>query len=300
MKKNVFGIEKAFYTEEFFLDLFRVPPISDFENCDRVFRVFYLPAFHPEVCITICVTTDRTDISLITFQTNIWGLQMYHRMKAKGQWPERASPPSDLNLWTEARHISRSQINEFVTKIDSLDSENPSDPELGLDGISAIWEYNSKSGNYFSYRDYIVENSNGFNFVYEVHTLASKILKEEKSNRILEHIFCYFNLGLPIKNLRGHPQCIRIFGSLSSNHQEELSHFFDRLPKSKPLLMDLSNFESMGTFLYPTFQQFLEQRKSASIAWWASTEARQHLEAIGISSDTIFDNRESAVVGLNR
>lgn len=199
MKKNVFGIKKIFYSKEFFLDLFTVPPISNMENCDRIFRVFYLPSFHPEVCITIYVASDRTNISLATFQTNIWGFQTYHWMKAKGKWPEKASPPSKPNLWTEAQYVSKSQSDDFVTKIDSLLPRKSEDRHSGLDGLSAIWEYNNKSNSYFSYKDQIVENSDGFKFVYEVHKLASKVLREEKSARVLEYIFCYFNLGLPIK-----------------------------------------------------------------------------------------------------
>lgn len=152
----------------------------------------------------------------------------------------------------------------------------------------------------FPNNDYIVGNSNGFKFVYEVYKIASEFLKAEKSVRVLEHILCYFNLDLPIKDLGGHPHCIRIFGSLSSSQQEELTRFFDRLPRSKPLLIDMSNFESMGTLLYPTFQQFIEQRKLASTVWWASSNARKHLEALGISSDVIFENREDAVIILNR
>jgi hypothetical protein len=302
VKKNIFGIEKVFYTEEFFLDLFNVPPISDIKNYDQVFRVFYLPSFHPEVCITICVTSDRSEISLISFQTNIGEFQAYHWLKAKGRWPEKARIPSEPNLWMETQHISRSHINDFVTEVDSLLSKPKSsdDQVLMLDGMSAIWEYGSALGDCFSYNDYIVENSNGFKFVYEVYKIASKFLKAEKSVRVLEHIFCYFNLDLPIKDLGGHPHCVRIFGSLSSRKQKELSLFFDRLPKSKPLLMDMSNFESMGTLLYPTFQQFVEQRKLALTVWWASDSARKHLEALGISSDVIFENREDAVIFLNR
>lgn len=168
---------------------------------------------------------------------------------------------------------------------------------LSLDGMEFRAEYSNALGqpNFFS-ADYFPIESKQFKFAHEIFTLATEILEEPASIRVLEYIYCYLNLGLPIKYLGGNPYCVRFFGSMSSTVQESLKKMLDSLPDSVPLLMDMSNFDRMGTVLYPLFQSLLERRQLSKTAWWASSiYVKRQLLEIGISASQIFDNREDAV-----
>jgi hypothetical protein len=90
---------------------------------------------------------------------------------------------------------------------------------------------------------------------------------------------------------------LRIFGQLSNDDLRTLGASLEQVPEGVPLLLDFSNFDSMGTVLYETFREFL-RRSGPTVAWAIGEGARRHLEAIGVPVGAIFATREGALTVL--
>src|SRR5205085_10583472 len=86
---------------------------------------------------------------------------------------------------------------------------------------------------------------------------------------------------------------LRIFGSLSSSHRKALRSLFSSLPSEEPLVVDMTNFDGMGTLLYPAFVEFATSGRR--LAWAASSSARRHAESMGLAQPHVFDRVEDAV-----
>jgi hypothetical protein len=167
-----------------------------------------------------------------------------------------------------------------------------------VDGMGVQGEYCDGQGQHNAFSAVLPESTARFEFIKMIYQLATDVLQDPESLRILENIFCYLGLGLPVKDLGGNPRCIRFFGGISTAYQRALARCLGSLPKRKSLLIDMSDFEGMGTLLYPVFRRFVRRRRLARTAWWASLPARQQLQAIGVRSSDIFDTRQDALQAL--
>jgi hypothetical protein len=303
MKTDILGdFTPADYGPEYLSRILNIQPMSAAkESCLRLYRVLFMPSWHPEACITVQIQSDYSCVNLITMQTNIWYYVYYHWMKANEKWFPESPHPSEPSRWEETQQARPLLITDFLSQVDELQPESISDLALVMmDGMRVQGEYSNVSGQHNSFQADFFVDSKQYQFSRAVYQLATEVLKEEKSIRILEDIHGYLGGGLPAKNLGGNPYCVRIFGTLSSRDQDDLQQFLDELPKSTPLLVDMSNFDGMGTLLYPIFQQFMRRRQASPTTWWTSYVARRHLEALGVPSSSIFDNREAALAGLSR
>jgi len=263
---------------------------------DHSYRILFLPSFHPEVCVTIQSKSSNSYLSLTTAQTTLWGYGMY--LRHKETWPKEEPPPAPPIFWKETKEIDPARIYQFLREMETLQIVDIPDLKvLSLDGMEFQAESCNALGQYnFFSVDYFPTESKQFKFAHEIFALATEILEEPASIRVLEHVYCYLGLGMPIKDLGGNPYIVRFFGSLSSIYQDELRQLLMRLPDSVPLLMDMSNFDSMGRILYPLFQGLLERRQLTKTASWTSSiYLKRQLLEIGISASQIFDNREDAI-----
>ncbi len=133
-------------------------------------------------------------------------------------------------------------------------------------------------------------------FAAALWRLADDSLREEESVRLLEQLHRYLGLGLPVRVTRNAFTTVRLFGGLSTHDEAGLRSTFEELGHDEPLLMDLSNVDSMGTRLYDLFSG-LATRKGPTV-WLASEGALPHLAAIGVPSSRIFEHRQRAEAAL--
>lgn len=136
-------------------------------------------------------------------------------------------------------------------------------------------------------------------FFGSLHQLAMELAiaaGDTKCEFALDEVHGYLGLGLSLRDRGGVPRQIRIFGWLMGHHEAQLGNAFNALPNSEPLLLDMSNLDTLMTTLYPLFRT-LGQR-SAPLVYWASPHAQKHLLAIGVAPDAIFDRIEDALAAL--
>ena len=221
------------------------------------YRVLFLPSSHPEACITVRIKAKEfAYISLDTVQTNLWHYAGYVHKRDKGRWLTETPVPLKPQPWKEVAEVDSSLLANFSSTMNDLhELGNSSEAErLVLDGMEVYGEYGNNLEQYNSFSVVSPEKtSQEFQFVCTLYKLAIDTFKEEQSVRILENIYGYLDLGLPLKIIGDNPYHIRMFGRLSTTYEEELKDFLNKISRDKPLLMDLNNFEGMGASLYPIF-----------------------------------------------
>lgn len=263
---------------------------------ESIYRILFLPSFHPEACLTVGVKAGVSFLQLITAQTNLWQYAHYLRERAKIS-RRTAIAPDTPQLWVETQTAAAEFTSLFLAQMNQLRPAHLlNEKNIMLDGLSARIELQDPTGTQHQFSvDYSTKKTEQAQFILALYTLATKVLKEEPSLRILENLYGYLGLGLPAKKIEGPLCCARIFGRLSSSQDTELTNFLNDLPLGLPLLMDLSNFDGMGSLLHPVFQEFLNKRAHHRTAWLASRGAHPHLEAIGVPATAIFTDWNTAI-----
>jgi hypothetical protein len=125
-----------------------------------------------------------------------------------------------------------------------------------------------------------------------LYKLAWDSLHDETSAERLEQLHGYLGLGLSARVIDESPRRLRLFGSFSSGDEEELHACFSELASDEPLVVDMTNFDGMGTILYPLFSRFANARKR--LAWVGSPNAVRHLKEIGINEESICSSLDAA------
>ncbi|MDJ1486224.1 hypothetical protein QNI16_37420 [Cytophagaceae bacterium YF14B1] len=121
---------------------------------------------------------------------------------------------------------------------------------------------------------------------------------DDSYQNYLEQLEQYFEFGLPAKIKSVDPFVVRIYGSLSVYEKDELTQFLQDLPVAKPILMDMSNFNGMGTILYPVFQSLLSHTNR--IIWVANHYAKDQLLAIGVQPEDIVQDFQTGIAQIKR
>lgn len=269
---------------------------------DRVYRVLYLPSFHPECCLSVELRGTTGQVRLVTVQTNLWYYAAYKTMANREQSLSGQRRPAEPDYWEETAALDDLESAGFDSCMEALAPHGIQDLDiLSFDGIGFEAEFWKAPDRYhIFYAGNPGHDSAQYNFAKALYELSATALRDERSVRILEHIHMYLGLGLPAKDLGGDPHRVRLFGSIGPDHETELTLFLDGLSSSEPLLLDLSNCDGMGTLIYPTFARFLDLRKGAPTVWWATDEVRPHLEALDVPPVNIFNTREEAEVALRQ
>jgi hypothetical protein len=101
----------------------------------------------------------------------------------------------------------------------------------------------------------------------------------------VESLEQYYNFGLPCRVTSTEPFEVRLCGSLSSDEEQDLTRFVRALPTANPILIDVTNFEGMGTIYFPLFRRLLVQ--NTRIVWVASEWSSKLLREMGVPASRI-------------
>ena len=203
----------------------------------------------------------------------------------------------DTNLsLSDSAVLSASDFNFFFRKLGSISlMKMKSSRSMGLDGIGVHNMYlqdNRKNQFYFSSP---IKGSKEHQIVEAIIGLSQLNLKDTKSKEYLESLEQYFDFGLPCKKISDRPYEVRIYGSLSSDEEQELTKFIQAIPSDQPVVIDMTNFEGMGTMFYPLFKSLIKRNKQII---WAKKLATQLIE-IGVDTAQIEPDIQAARRRLN-
>lgn len=244
-------------------------------------RVLFQPAFHATMLIT-AVLGPRPWVALAV---------------PLGPWSEEAPPA----IQRDAARLQAAQGEALAATYERCGPllDEP-DPRRGLDGVSLVIEITVAGGPTRTIGAWSPESGEArHTYVTALYGLAVAALADELAQATLERLHGYLDLGLPLREDPGPPRRVRIFGRLSSSHEKALAQRFDAIAADVPLLVDMRNFEGMGTLLYPLFRR-VDRRER--IAWLCSRAAERQLAEAGIAEgrrfrDLIAAQRSLAATG---
>lgn len=257
--------------------------ITESEPVLRLAEAFCFPSFHPEARLRVVERADGTMVRLCSLDAQLWAAEA-------GQAPRK---------FEESAVVPAASAERFWAALSML---APLDlaPEIawGLDGMTITATYQQRDAqNQFLIWSPEPRSPEG-EFVGVIYRLAWEFLTGDASIRRLEQLHGYLDLGLPARLINGPVRRLRIFGRLTSSDDHALYQQLNDAAGDDPLLVDMTNFEGMGTLLYPIFARFAARRKN--IAWAASPHARKQLAQIGVNDWEVFDTVDEALLYLGR
>lgn len=231
------------------------------------YRGEYYPSFMPP-CIISIVARDSTQ-----------------RITLRAYDDRRATP---VTIVEDSAHLSSADLTFFFSKLDTIPVlKMRTKEQLGTDGITV---YNTISRdsvqNKFQFWSPRKDSSpQEHKLVEAVLGLARRKFTTQQEQEYFESLEQYFDFGLPCKVTNTNPFEVRMYGSLSSDNEKELTRFVEQLPSDCPILIDMTNFEGMGTMFYPLFRRLLA--RNPHIVWVASKWSQKQLQELGVPAASI-------------
>ena len=249
----------------------------------RLAEALCLPSFHPEVLLRVAEWSNGTTFHLATFTSSLW-------------YSELGKEPSRMD---EAIHVVPERAICFWDSIEGLSPQTIRDEKtIGVDGMLtyARWRRGEVTSSFEAWSP--SPDSQQGKFIRRIYDLGWQLVRERVSIERLEQLHGYLRLGLPVRLIEGKVRCLRLFGGLSSSDEDDLRSCFAWLPSGEPLVMDMTNFDGMGTLLYPAFVEFASGRRV--LAWAVSGAARRHIASMGLGQSQFFERVEDAMEWVAR
>jgi hypothetical protein len=262
-------------------------------------HVLLRPSFHPEALLTV----DLAPVAAVRMRSFTGGvgraLNVHRTLRLLAEDDGTAGPPEPPALpeHHEARAVLTpargEQLRSAIAR--ALPGLEAPDDRRGVDGIGLTVEVVAHGAPVRRYRAWSPDcELPQHSYFALLHALASEVLPAEPAQRRLEQLHGYLDLGLSARDRGGHPRCLQVFGRLSSTQEEELTAFFALPSTGEPLVIDMRNFEGMGTLLYPLFRRL--SRRPGPIGWAVSPAARRQLGEAGVPTDQLRDDLADAVL----
>lgn len=242
-------------------------------------RALMQPAFHGTTLITAHFGARST-------------LRLASQVRAWGADEPPVIHEAEATLSSAQAERLRGELEACVAGLDAPDERR------GLDGMTVIFEITDASARRRIAAWSPEVGDARHTYLARLHATATELLQDELAQRTLEQLHGYLDLGLPARDHGGSPRRLQIFGRLSSSEEKELEKLFALAAAEEPVLVDMSNFEGMGTLLYPLFRKF--SRRAGATAWAVSPPARKQLAEARVPAEQLFETVEAALRGLSR
>lgn len=175
----------------------------------------------------------------------------------------RAADIASLEKFFESYHFKQTGPTDTVitttinTNGDTIISEQIL---IGFDGtiIEGKVELKSKTKifKFWSPR----KSSENHQLIELLFNLMNENFKKSSTINYLEDLEQCFRFGLGLKKMSDVPLKYKLYGSISSNEAEELYHFFESIPTTTSVYIDLSNFQGMGRMFDEDFLELIESK----------------------------------------
>ncbi len=266
-------------------------------------HILFRPSFHHEHLLTVDLAA-RATIRMRFFATSLWEAVTLHGLalqNASTPAEVAAVPPLKLpEIREELAVLPPARAEQLrIDLARSLPSLSAPDHRRGLDGITLHVLVHTSDAPPQRHRVWSPSpDMPQHAYFATVHALASEFLTDELAQRRLDHVHCYLDLGLPARDRGGDPRCLQIFGRLSSSQEAALTAFFATASEDEAVVVDMRNFDGMGTLLYPLFCRFA--RRPGATAWVVSKAANRQLREAQVREDQLCDDLADAVLLVSK
>lgn len=248
---------------------------------DYTLSLDFAPSFTKPSKVTICSKQDTNTIEFI----------IYDRNNKKDLYLKSQASISDIETIAAFSKNYKFSRNSWRDKLGTdtvlIDGNTMIINTVGTDGITVNGTFTqnniTKEFSFWSSR----KESENHKLIEQIITLLYQSFPEERAIKYIEQLEGYFSFGLGLKIISDDPLKYRIYGSISSNEEKEITNFINSLPFDKDIFIDLSNFNGMGAMFYPLFKSLIEKNKRV---YWVkpSPEGLKHLCEIEVPSENIL------------
>lgn len=254
-------------------------------------KILFQPSFHDN--LEVVLTGKSISLELIPRQISITHLESKEKLSVQEykQLKEyrNQNTKSEKRRWKEIHDLNSKETNNILPLIKDLALNKEVDDRIILDGIRVDCEFNneliSKNFNFHSPDSSI----KSYELANQIIDLCFQKFKSSRAIKKIELVESYFGFYTPWKIVNTNPFTCKIHGRLSIHDQEALNQFIESILNQDKILMDLTNFEGMGSILYDSFRKL--NTNIPSIKWLIREEnnslIKQLLE-IGINQDEII------------
>ncbi|WP_437870433.1 hypothetical protein [Sorangium sp. So ce363] len=264
---------------------------------DQLVQVVYQPSFDPEAVLSLVLDDDRTVLSITAASVSLW-------RSAYLAWdPDFANSlpaerlPEALVVHQEQVVVRAEDAVELWRKIGAISVDGAERQARALDGLRVAGCF--RDGRRHDFNVHVASGGPGVQLARLLFEAAWERARLPGSVAALENLFGYLRgSGLPVKVQPGSPCILRIFGRLgwSPDAADAIREELSAIPADEPLIVDLSNFRSMGTYFHPFFAPLVQ--RSGPTAWIRSPGADDHLCAMSVSPACIFDTMPDALAHI--
>lgn len=236
----------------------------------RIAEALFRPSCDAETLLRVIAEPNHTIVEL-TSAESIFGRRLTHKGVVAPNFATR-----------------------FWTKLDAmLAAPLDIDRNIGLDGITIKVDCRTPAGS-ANFEVWSPEpTTRAGRLVGLICDLAGEASFAPLAIKCLEDLHGYLRNELPARIVDGPITRLRLFGSLTTHHQEALRQLFVRMLQKGTLLIDMTNCDGMGTALYGIFTGFAALHPHLAFA--TSPSSRRHLEDMQISPALVFDRIEDAL-----
>jgi hypothetical protein len=190
------------------------------------------------------------------------------------------------NKFKEALVPDGAAAQEFCKRLkQALAIEQSNEPSMGLDGIQVRGNFKEAASpqvNFSFWSPDKTRQPRDFAIVDSFFSLLESTTPSCLGNAYLEQLAIYFSFGTPLRRIVGPPLTLRIYGSLTIDHLHDFDQIVDSLPTNVPVSIDMTNFNGMGTLLYPSFRRLLS--RTPAVKWKVSPSAARQLQEVGVAA----------------
>jgi hypothetical protein len=186
----------------------------------------------------------------------------------------------ERNYWEV--EVSPKKVGEIITLTEKVIQACRYDKRIILDGVYLICSL-EKVGKHEKKKEYPFrcpqKDTEELKLVELYFALAEEFIEDPHFINYIELIESYFYSKPPYKEFDEQPYRLRMYGLWSIYEKEALREILQRLSQKEELLIDMTNFQGMGTSLYECFQPLLTMKK---LHFLVNERARKQLKEIGI------------------
>ncbi|WP_434419875.1 hypothetical protein [Nannocystis pusilla] len=263
-------------------------------------QVLFQPSFHRESLLTVDLLPDATTIHLRVFTDSLWGALAGNAELRAVRSPAELAELVALVLPSHTDHRAvldperAARLRHDLAR--ALPGLSVPDNRRGCDGIGlhvAVTVADAPPQRFHAWSPDADLPAHAY--FATLHRLATEVL-DDLARTTIEQLHGYLDLGPPLRDRGGSPRRLQIFSRLSSSEEQALAEFFSGAGDDEPVVVDMRNFEGMGTMLYPLFRWFSE--RPGPTMWIASNFARRQLREAGVPDAQLHHELADALLHL--
>lgn len=225
------------------------------------------------------LTKFTVDVENKSIEVYTWQTKYIEHEKVKDSLMEDITKDTLIVHYKKTFKISNQNLQDFLKELESSHFDKTiQHGEDCLDGVGFKIDKIDVKNDTISLTTRNPKRNNKYKTDFQIldafFKLSYATITDYKGICTLENIQDYFNYGLPIRQINKNPLEYRVWGSISGCREDNpsLISFFEKLPKDKPVILDLRN----GDFSLCLFEVLADYTKKRKLFFYTNNKASEY------------------------